>query len=132
LSKLRSRFTVLSLMKVMKSSVASRVMAHYLFLSTEQLTLLMGIQQGNDYRGPSATDPSMLAKISSPVLLMQGGRSNVHSWFHAGVSYVIEHVPQATVHEFAELGHLAPMVAPEPIAEKIASFFDNVLQHYPG
>jgi len=70
---------------------------------------LMGIQQSNDYRGPSATDPSILTKISAPLLLLQGGRSSVHSWFHDGVRYVAEHVPQATVHEFADLGILAPM-----------------------
>jgi len=79
----------------------------------------MGIQQGNDYRGPSATDPSMLVKISSPVLLMQGGRSNAHSWFHASMSYVAEHVPRGTVHEFANQGILAPMAASEPVAGKL-------------
>ena len=87
---------------------------------------LMAIQQSGEYQGPSDTDPSMLAKITAPVLLLQGSRSNVHSWFHAGVSYVAEHVKQAAVHEFANLGHLAPMVAPEPVAKKIASFFDKV------
>ena len=87
---------------------------------------LMGIQQSNEYQGPSVTDPSLLKKISVPVLLLQGGRSNAHTWFHAGVRHVAEHVPQSTVHEFADLGHLAPMVAPEPVAEKIASFFDKV------
>ncbi len=62
------------------------------------------------------------------MLLLQGERSNAHSWFHAGVRHVAEHVKQATVHEFTELGHLAPMVAPEPVAEKIASFFEMVYQ----
>ena len=91
-------------------------------------TELMGFQQSNEYQGPSATDPSMLAKISAPVLLLQGGRSNARSWFHAGVRYVSEHVPQATIHDFADLGILAPMVAPEPVAKKIAEFFDTVYQ----
>ena len=89
---------------------------------------LMGIQQAGEYHGPSAMDPSALAEITAPVLLLQGGRSNVGSWFQAGVSYVADHVPQATVHKFPDLGHLAPMVAPGPVAEKIASFFDEVLQ----
>ena len=89
---------------------------------------LMGTQQSSEYQGPSATDPSMLAKITAPVLLLQGGRSNIRSWFQAGVRYVAEHVPQATVHEFPDLGHLAPMVSPEPVAEKIAGFFDRVHQ----
>ena len=89
---------------------------------------LMAIQQSGEYKGPSNTDPSMLAKITAPVLLLQGSRSNVHSWFHAGVNYVAEHVKQAAVHKFANLGHLAPMVAPEPVAKKIASFFGDIYQ----
>ena len=97
-------------------------------MGTNVLTELMAIQQSNEYHGPSATDPSMLAKISAPVLLLQGGRSNARSWFHAGVRYVAEHVPQATIHEFADLGILAPMVTPEPVAEKIAEFFDTLNQ----
>lgn len=84
---------------------------------------MAGFQQGTEHQGPPATDASVLAQITAPVLLLQGGRSNVRSWFHAGVRHVAEHVPQATVHEFADLGHLAPVVAPEPIADEIARFF---------
>lgn len=87
---------------------------------------LASIQQSQEYQGPTATDASVLAQIRAPLLLLQGGRSNVRSWFHAGVRHVAEHVPKATVHEFADLGHLALMVAPEPIAEKITRFFDSV------
>jgi pimeloyl-ACP methyl ester carboxylesterase len=83
------------------------------------------IQQSSEYHGPSATDASALAKITVPVLLLQGGRSAESSWFHAGVRYVDEHVPQTTVHEFPDLGHLAPMAAPERVAEKIAGFFET-------
>jgi len=88
---------------------------------------LMMIQQSNEYQGPSDTDPSALAKITAPVLLLQGGRTSdkSRSWFHAGVQHVAEHVPQATVNEFADLGHLAPMVDPEPVAEEIARFFSR-------
>lgn len=86
---------------------------------------LSSIQQSMEYQGPSATDPSVLAKITAPVLLLQCGRAvdNVRSMNHAAVEHVAEHVPEATVHEFANLGHLAPMVAPEPVAEEIARFF---------
>jgi pimeloyl-ACP methyl ester carboxylesterase len=84
---------------------------------------LAGIQQSMEHQGPSPTDASVLAQITAPVLLLQGGRSKARSWFHAGVRHVAEHLPQATVHEFADLGHLAPMVAPAPIAAEIARFF---------
>jgi pimeloyl-ACP methyl ester carboxylesterase len=83
-------------------------------------------QQSMEYQGPSATDASVLAQITAPVLLLQGSNSNVPSWFHAGVRHVAEHVPQATVHEFADLGHLAPMVAPRLVADEIARFFTEI------
>ncbi len=86
---------------------------------------LTGMQQGSEYQGPSATDASLLAEIKAPVLLLKGGRTNVRSWFHAGVRHVAENVQRAIVHEFPDLGHLGPMIDPEPIAEKIASFFGN-------
>jgi pimeloyl-ACP methyl ester carboxylesterase len=85
------------------------------------------IQQGQEYQGPSATDPSALAELTAPMLLLQGGGTaeNVRSTNHAGVRHVAEHFPQAGVHEFADLGHLAPMVDPEPVAEEIARFFSR-------
>lgn len=91
---------------------------------------LAGFQQGTEYQGPSATDASMLAKITAPVLLLQGGRTaaSARSWFHAGVRHVAEHVQQATVHEFADLGHLAPMAAPEPVAEELVRFFTTITE----
>lgn len=86
---------------------------------------LAGIQQSMEHNGPSLTDASLLTQIKAPVLLLKGDRTSDHSrtWFHAGVNYVAEHVPQATVHNLPDLGHLAPMVAPEQIARQIDGFF---------
>ena len=86
---------------------------------------LAGIQQSMEYQGPSLTDAAVLAQIAAPVLVLHGGRTSddSRSWFHAGVRHVAEHVPRATVHQFANLGHLAPVVAPEPVAEVLARFF---------
>lgn len=86
---------------------------------------LMGMKQGGENQGPSITDASQLVKIKAPLLLLQGGRTNIRSWFHSGVQYIAENVRQATVHEFPDLGHLGPMIDPKPIAEKIADFFNN-------
>ena len=88
------------------------------------------IQQSREYQGPSALETSALAQITAPVLLLRGGRTSKASapLFYAAVQYVDEHVPDTTVHEFPQLGHLGPMVAPEPIAEKIAEFFSTVRQ----
>ena len=88
---------------------------------------LATIQQSMEYQGPSATDPSTLAKVKAPILLLQGDNTseNVRSPNHAGMRYIAKHVPQANLHEFTDLGHLAPMVAPEPVAGEIARFFSR-------
>jgi pimeloyl-ACP methyl ester carboxylesterase len=87
---------------------------------------LASFQQSMQYQGESATAASALAEIAAPVLLLQSGRSNAGSWFHACLQHVAEHVPQATVHELSDLGHLAPMVAPGPVAAEIARFFTGI------
>ena len=84
------------------------------------------IEQSSAYDGPRPTDPTELARLRTPVLLLQGARSSVDSWFHACVSHVAGHVPQAEVRELGGLGHLAPMVAPEPVAAEVIRFLDRV------
>lgn len=108
-----------------EEEIAALDSAYFEAMSTNVPADLMSMKQGSESQGPSITDASQLEKIKAPVLLLQGGRTNIHSWFHAGVQYIVENVQQATVHEFSGLGHLGPMIEPKPIAEKIASFFDN-------
>lgn len=76
------------------------------------------IEQGSAYDGPKGTAPAALARLDVPLLLLQGARSNAGAWFHTCVRHVAEHVPHAEVRELADLGHLAPMVAPAPVADE--------------
>jgi pimeloyl-ACP methyl ester carboxylesterase len=86
---------------------------------------LAGIRQST--HGPSLTDAAALAQIEAPVLLLMGGRTSAaaRSWFHGGVRNVAKHVPHASLQVLPDVGHLAPMVAPEPVAEALAGFFSR-------
>lgn len=78
--------------------------------------VLKGVEQTED----RPTDPSSLASITVPVLLLKGTQSR--PLLQAGVSYVAEYLPDAHVREIAGVGHLAPTVAPEPLADQISEY----------
>jgi pimeloyl-ACP methyl ester carboxylesterase len=73
--------------------------------------------------GPSPTDPSALATIAVPVLLLHGARSQPAPWFMDGVHHVAEHVPNAEVRAVPGAGHLGPILKPAAIATEIRRFF---------
>jgi pimeloyl-ACP methyl ester carboxylesterase len=75
--------------------------------------------------GPSPTDPSALATIDVPVLLLHGTRSKPHPWFVDGVRHVAEHVPSAEVREIARAGHLGPILEPAAVADELRRFFST-------
>jgi pimeloyl-ACP methyl ester carboxylesterase len=75
--------------------------------------------------GPSPTDPSALARIDVPVLLLHGTRSKPHPWFVDGVRHVAEYVPSAEVREIAGAGHLAPILEPAAVADELHRFFST-------
>jgi pimeloyl-ACP methyl ester carboxylesterase len=77
--------------------------------------------------GPSPTDPSSLAQISAPTLLLHGGRTQ-HRWFLEGIAFVAEHVPHADVRELPEAGHIGPIARPEAVADELLAFLTPVLQ----
>lgn len=85
-------------------------------------------EQGMDYEGPRATDAEVLARITAPVLLLHGRRSNMHTWFLDGVNHTVEHVSDAREHEFPQLGHAGPIVRPEPVFGQLNRFFATVTE----
>ncbi len=80
-----------------------------------------------DFEGPSPTDPSVLAQVDVPVLLLQGSRTP-QPWFVECVRFAAEHVPDATVRELPGTGHLAPIVEPEAVAAQLVEFFEAARQ----
>jgi pimeloyl-ACP methyl ester carboxylesterase len=84
---------------------------------------LREIQQATESQGPGPTDPSELARITVPVLLLHGSRSALRTWFTDGVRHVAHHVADPHVREITGAGHLGPSVQPEPVARELIRFF---------
>lgn len=75
-----------------------------------------------DADGPSPTDPSELARIKAPVLVLQGSETT-RRLLVEGVSHVVEHVADARVREVPGAGHSGMLVKPEQTADQLIPFF---------
>jgi pimeloyl-ACP methyl ester carboxylesterase len=89
---------------------------------------LRSIQHSADYEGPLATDPEVLDQVTVPVLLLRGQQTRRATFYTDCEQYVAEHVADPHLRELPGIGHMAPNVAPEPIAEALVSFFGSVRQ----
>jgi pimeloyl-ACP methyl ester carboxylesterase len=72
---------------------------------------------------PSPMDPSILAKITVPVLLMQGTKTT--RYFESSVQYVAEHVTRGQIRKIDNAGHFGPCIHPDLIGRAIEEFFEN-------
>jgi pimeloyl-ACP methyl ester carboxylesterase len=91
--------------------------------------LLQAAQQSASYEGPLSTDTEVLEKITPPFLLLRGQETELDTFYTDTEHYVAEHVVDPLVGlPLPGLGHLGPLLAPEPIARKLVSFFESVLQ----
>lgn len=102
--------------------------AHYLQRCAVVIpATLQSIQQSAGYQGPQATDPEVLRKVAAPVLLLRGQQTMRSTFYADAQEYVAQHVGDAHVREpLPGLGHWAPVLAPEPIALELVSFFESV------
>lgn len=87
---------------------------------------LRKIQASQNYEGPRAIDPEAMARITVPVLLLRGQRTRRASFYAETERYVAEHVADPHTRELPGVGHFAPTVAPEPVADELMSFFGSV------
>jgi pimeloyl-ACP methyl ester carboxylesterase len=90
--------------------------------------LLREIQQEASYDGPQPTDPEVLTQIDAPVLVLLGQQTRLETWFTDSAQHVAQHVADPHVRELPDVGHFAPLVAPEPVAKELISFFESVRQ----
>lgn len=93
---------------------------------------LTEIQQAFEEQGPTPTDPTVLAQITAPVLLLAGTESRQGEWFGRGVRFAAEHLPDAQVREISGIGHLTHEVRPEPLARELREFFATTLEKAPA
>jgi pimeloyl-ACP methyl ester carboxylesterase len=92
-------------------------------------SLLRRLQASASYDGPTSTDPEAMARITVPVLLLRGQRTRRASFYTDTERYVADHVPDPHVRApLPGIGHFAPNVAPEPVAQALAAFLESVQQ----
>lgn len=88
-------------------------------------TLLQVLEQAPETEAPDPNDPSELSRVTIPVLLAYGSQSTAA---HAdSVSYLEGHLPNTQVREIPDLGHMAPELKPEPVADELIEFFTHEL-----
>ena len=83
--------------------------------------VLSFFQQQMKYEGPTAADPTVLAAISVPVLVLMGSKTNPYAT--AAARHVADHVPNAREHRIPGAGHASPLTHPEALAEALIEFF---------
>jgi pimeloyl-ACP methyl ester carboxylesterase len=98
--------------------------AEYLDRQARLFPLLMQeIQQEASHEGHRPTDPEVLRQIDAPVLVLLSQQTRLFTWFTDSAQHVARYVANAHMCELHDVGHFAPLVAPEPVAEEITRFF---------
>ena len=89
-------------------------------------------QQDSPYEGPRATDPEVLRTITVPILLLRGQQTLLATFVADSAQHIAEHVADPRVRELPGVGHFAPVLAPEPVAKALISFFESVRRPEPA
>lgn len=85
------------------------------------------VQLEIDSEGPDPADPSVLAQINVPTLLLHGSRTHpAHVDF---VRHAAAHLPDAQVREVAGAGHFGIYTEAEAVADELARFFAERRTH---
>ena len=71
--------------------------------------------------GPGPADPSVLAQVAAPVLLLHGSRT--HPAFVGMVRHVAAHVAHPQVREIAGAGHFGIYTEPTAVTDELVPFF---------
>ena len=90
--------------------------------------MLRFVQQDASYEGVRSTDPEELARIAVPVLLLRGEQTRLGTWFADAAQLIAQHVAEPQVCELPGVGHFAPVLEPESIADELITFFESVRQ----
>ena len=87
--------------------------------------LLRVIEQAQNTTAPSPNDPAELAKITQPCLLLHGSRTTAA---HAdSMRYLAKELREPRLREIEGVGHMAPILAPAPVATELTQFFHETL-----
>ncbi len=90
--------------------------------------MLRFVQADASYEGPRSTDPEALARITAPVLVLQGRQTRLGTFFTDSARLIAQHVADPQLWELPGVGHFAPVLAPESVAEELITFFESARQ----
>jgi pimeloyl-ACP methyl ester carboxylesterase len=91
-------------------------------------TMLRFIQADGSYEGPRSTDPEALGRITAPVLLLLGRQTRLGTFFTGSARFITQHVADSQTWELPGVGHFAPVLAPDSVAEELITFFESARQ----
>ena len=87
--------------------------------------MLRFVQHDRSYEGPRSTDPEVLARITAPVPLLLGRQARLGTFFTDSARFIAQHIVDPQVWELPGVGHFAPVLAPESVAEELITFFES-------
>ena len=90
--------------------------------------MLRFVQHDASYEGVRSTDPEELARIAGPVLLLRGEQTRLSTWFADAAQLIARQVEASQVCVLPGVGHFAPLLEPESIADELITFFEPVRQ----
>ena len=90
--------------------------------------MLQFVQHDASYDGPRSTDPEALGRVTAPVLLLLGQQTRLGAFLTASVRFIAQHLADAQTWELPGVGHFAPVLAPESVAEELITFFESARQ----
>ncbi|RIQ34021.1 alpha/beta fold hydrolase [Jiangella rhizosphaerae] len=87
--------------------------------------MLRFVQHDASYHGPRSTDAEALGRITAPVLLLRGRQTRLGTFFTDSARFIAQHVADPQVWELPGVGHFAPVLAPESVADELITFFGS-------
>jgi pimeloyl-ACP methyl ester carboxylesterase len=95
--------------------------------ATQGMAPLVGVVLREEAQSglPQLGDPAVLNRIDRPVLVLHGTRT--HPVYTKIVRFLARRLADCRSHELPGLGHLGPEVQPEPVAEVLVHFIEQVM-----
>jgi pimeloyl-ACP methyl ester carboxylesterase len=95
----------------------------------DRVPAMLGYLQADAaHEGSRATDPAALARVTAPTLALVGEQTRLGAFFDDSAQLIARQVAQGQTWQLPGVGHFAPVLAPESVAEELITFFEAVRQ----
>ena len=107
-----------------KEEIAAAEGAGYFEASARYVPNLLSVfRQLREHQGPTVDDPSVLAAISTPVLVLHG--ADTKPFWVRSAQHVAEHLSSSSIQTIANAGHAAPITRPAALAGALSRYFSS-------